>query len=715
ARRTHPLESAWGRMLNINIGDKDVAALEAGARARLRKKALKLYAKNNKLTRQERSDVSLAILAYADTVNQLQTKWTPEAARAHIKEWYNKAAKNDPQMGRALEMAHNFGAEYEISKGKKINTDGLLWMAGEMHGMYEYYKHIGLEERVIRNTVENFVNRQWDLAGQKSKAALTKFNPRTRHAMPRLFDTIAQGTGMGYKLKIRDAVDALHQYEMEMIKAIGDARLLAEMKRAKDSEGNKLASDSFRPGYERITHPNMRIGHKEIWVPKNIAKDANAIFGTSALYSLKGIKDFTKLNATVKAWVLQSSFFHHLAFLRSYALPSTVHYRNLRPIKAYRDGMKAIEQADPILMHGVRNSLTIGLKQDWLDTLVREPTHLGRWLDKNKATKRTKDAITWYRDTQTNFLFGEMGPAFKAITYINEFKKWNKKYGTGELDMTGKVVRGKEGPNIYSQDYIARRVAEMINNDFGGLHLQRLKRNPTAQHIYRLFLLAPDWTESNVRTMVKLFSGDKFERELYRHFWSGVVVKGLGMTAIANFILAGGDINEMKSRYKTAWKEGNLKWLQADVTPIYKMFGGNPRMRKYFPVIGHFIDPVKFAAHPLTSAKHKGAIVTSSVAEAFSGTDYAGRHFTTFGDLMKEGKTVKWGGTGSVNYETFPAWFLSQVGGSQPVQFQAFVAWMMGEIDGFDAVSRSLGLRTTSTYPKKRKGGRRRSRPGRGR
>ena len=46
-------------------------------------------------------------------------------------------------------------------------------------------------------------------------------------------------------------------------------------------------------------------------------------------------------------------------------------------------------------------------------------------------------------------------------------------------------------------------MANLINDDFGGLHLQRMGRNPTWQHILRLFLLAPDWTESNVRTMVK--------------------------------------------------------------------------------------------------------------------------------------------------------------------------------------------------------------------
>ena len=64
-----------------------------------------------------------------------------------------------------------------------------------------------------------------------------------------------------------------------------------------------------------------------------------------------------------------------------------------------------------------------------------------------------------------------------------------------------------------------------MNEDLGGLHLKRIYSKPvmtwegkklyrgaTIQHVLRLTALAPDWTESNVRTYAKALAGGDKER-----------------------------------------------------------------------------------------------------------------------------------------------------------------------------------------------------------
>ena len=408
------------------------------------------------------------------------------------------------------------------------------------------------------------------------------------------------------------------------------------------------------------------------------------------------VKGLTKFNDITKAWILQTALFHHLAFMRSYYLPgmSRKHLKDLSPREAYKSGIKAIEAKDPVLMHGVKNGLTWGLKQDWSESLLREKTRIGKVVDKFKAPKKIKDMITGFREAQADFLFGEFGAGLKAKTYMLEFGEQLKKY-----------------PNE-NPDVIAKRVALLINDDFGGLHLQRLGRSPTRQHIFKLFALAPDWTESNIRTVAKTLknkSGDKAEIAMYRKFWGGVIVKGLGASAILNYALAGGDVERLVENYKEAWESGNLNWMKIDITPVYemkkKLFGGGDDQKRYFNLFGHFLDPVKWMTQsPVKSLHHKGSVVYGIGHELFAGTDYAGRPFTTLEELIEDHKTVKWGQGGPVDMDQFPSYVLSQLIGTQPIFFQNFIEWQLGETDGFDALATSIGLRTSKTYEKKQKG-----------
>jgi len=673
-------EKAYETQKDVWLGERDVRMLEADVEARLLKKEIKSADKKTG------KQVDEAIELYIDT------KRNP----SHLEEYYDKLK---PEQKKVVDLSQNL-PEYAQKIADKIEQS---------------YKDIGaegLDAAVIKNTIDNYASRKWDLGPDKPDSGARKFGTKTGHAKARKYETIIEGWADGRELKIKTATENLREYKKEIVKTIEDKRFVESLRKLKTLDGEPLLSTQKLEGYVDVEHPNMTVWEwagqveegktygknffatedgalferRRLYAPKDQAKNLNNMLGISKLQSIPGVDAITKFNAVTKAWILQTSLFHQQAFMRSYYLPGADWGQFKTPRAAYREGIKSIEASDPVLMHGVRNGLTLGLKQDWSESLLREKTFIGKVLDKTKVTKEVKDAVNTFREAQAEFLFGELGAGLKAKSYMDTFKHEMKKY-PGE-----------------NPDIIAKRVASLINDDYGGLHLQRLGRNPTLQHVFRLAALAPDWTESNIRTMVKtLANKNKSQRELhlYRRFWGGVVLKGVGITALMNYAMSGGDVDKMKSDYEQAWKDGNFNWAKVNITPIYEAFGGEGR-RKYFSVFGHFQDPAKFITDPVKSAKYKQSVVGGMGFEALSGTDWAGRGFTTIEDLISGEGTVKWGNKkGPIDYEQFPSYALSQIMGTQPIQVQAFMGYVAGETDGFDAISNSIGLRTTSTYEKK--------------
>ena len=325
-----------------------------------------------------------------------------------------------------------------------------------------------------------------------------------------------------------------------------------------------------------------------------------------------------------------------------------------------------------------------------------------------------KKQLLRLRDQQTQFLFGVLGPHLKVGTAILEYRHLLKKHR-----------RAIEAGEMTQRD-VAKIAAEIANADFGGLHLQRLGRRPTIQHLMRLALLAPDWTESNVRTKVHAIAGgSKARRKAFRTFWTRTGIRALGSIIVLQMMLAGLDDKDFLWRLQRAWKEGKLRWLDLDITPLYRALGGTDEKRKYFSLLGHFRDPLKFIVRPGPSAKHKSSVLGRFDLDFATGTDWLGRPFTTLSELLgiddkgvykthrdgewdvgdpKGGKLKgrlvrKSGRMHVVEYEQLPSYVLYEARSSMPIPVQAALSALAGEIDGFDAVLRSAGAHEFTTYP----------------
>ena len=684
------LSDSYEALKDVWIGDKDIEILKAQVEKRLLQKELKEAMDEKKYT-DEVKDVDRAIQIYIDT------KRNPE----HANEFYDQLTD---EQRRIVDLSQNLS-----EKIKKI-ADKIA----------DSYKKIGMEameEEVISNVLDNYVARIWDIKKEGGVEAMRKFGTKTRHAKKRTFGTIIEGWANDYNLKVEGATSNLEILKNEIRKTMIDKQFVSDLLAVRNVDGDPLLTTKKLTGYVKVEHPNFKawkfagkaegaetygrnffvtedgtlMERVEYYAPKDQANNLNNILGISKFSNMPGafgasVDAITKYNAIIKSWVLQSSFFHHLAFMRSYYFgTNNKTWSEMNVIKAYKDGLKSIEDMNPELMMGVRAGLTLGIMQDWSEQLLNEKTIFGKMLDKNKYSKAIKDKINELRDRQANFLFGELGAGLKAKSFLIEFRNLTKKH-----------------PKMAPFE-VARLAANLINDDFGGLHLQRLGRNPTAQHIFRIFALAPDWTESNVRTMVKAIrAGGKAETAMYRKFWSGAITKGIAITVLGNFLMAGGDWDEFLEKYKIAWGTDGywkkLRWTGVDITPLYKATGGETAEHKYFAPLGHFLDVFKFITDTAGSAHHKGSIVFSMAFELLSGVDWAGRKFTEIGDLLKTGKTVKFGTSKAIGWKQLPSYLLNQIKGAQPVQVQNLLAWWAGEMEGFDAIGNSLGLGVRSTY-----------------
>ena len=661
-----------------------------------------------------------------------------------IEKYYDKV---NPRQKRITDLAQNLPAKVKtlvdqiIAANKKIGLEAL-------------------DAGIINNVMDNYSMRLWETP-KSARKMYRKFGTKTARAKHRTLKGILHGWSLGKELQIKGATNAHMVMSSQVANTKVDRQLIKTGKQW-GLLGNQRLDD-----WKQIEHPNFtdwkwagkaegaKTYGKNFFVTKDgnlmkrvtmyaepkLAKHLNSAFGTSVLYSIPGVRTLTEYNAMLKRWVLFTSLFHHQAYIRSYDLGGRTGFKNLGPRRAFVAGRTAIENFEPDLILGVRQGLTLGRIQDYDEKILRgKKTIWGKMARKVKPAGVAIDQINKLRDWNEHLLFAKLGPFLKAQTYLLEYrgliKKHKKAILAGRMDI----------------DDVAKEAAGLANDDFGGLHLQRIGRNPTLQHIFRLLALAPDWTESNVRSAVKAFRGG-LGGEVYRAFWARIALKGLTSLVVFNYLMAMFDeddedtsgVNERFIRnYKRAWKNGKTRWMDVDITPLYRAVGGKANKQKYFSIIGHFKDPIKFVARetvkegplkgvpaPLKSlaksAKYKGSIISRIIADAWTGKDWAGREFTTMSELMGlddkgvyqrsskkygykkgdpkggklKGELTKFslgGMTKHLGITQIPSFLLYEFQTNTPIQVQNAISYLKGQMDGFDVIIKSTGTHISSTW-----------------
>lgn len=586
-------------------------------------------------------------------------------------------------------------------------------------------KALGIEAMdagVIENFIENYSAKIWKRGGLSGRGK-AKFTVSTPRARQRTLPSLIEGWARGLELEVPGAIEAQMLAKQQIAQVIHDRNLvdlslesgvfspertdkythlvkhpnfIKWMAKAKGPAGEtkRISGDTF------VTPDGVVMARAKMYADKDTARYLNNALGSSELFNIKGVGEILRYNQILKHAVLTMSGFHYAAFTRSYMLAS----RGLNPFTGYREGKELVLGAKPAIDELVRGGLTLG-DQIGLDIAAeREATRVGKLIDKIPMASEVRKSLLALSRANSNFLFSKYGTYLKAhaahLDYQHQLRKHADQIRNGKI----------------SEHDIAKRIAALYNDDFGGLNLQRMGRNPTLQAIHRAVSLAPDWTESNVRTMVKAFKrGD--EGAVYRGMWGRVLMKGIGATVLANLGTAALDEEEdFLSQYKKAWDRGGARFLDVDITSAYRRFGGKSAGRKYISLIGHFADAIKFVATPPRkdegriagpprAAKGKMSMLARMGWEMLAGQDWRGRTFTSFGELMRTGQAsgYKPFAGGPIGWEQVPSYLIKQAEQSTPVAVQALINRMRGEIDTFDMITRSVGAPTITTKPPKQK------------
>jgi hypothetical protein len=566
-----------------------------------------------------------------------------------------------------------------VNRMLNLNQEEISWADSVVRHYYEEFFKFAQDNNLIDSHVDNYVKRIWKMPEAWKDANIiwngastTGFKVKPSSGKQRTLESIIDGWEMGLDLRTDGALQNLQSYANELGYTNANRRFMSYLDSliSEDNHGVaiELAEGEKPPaGMVRLEDRGYSMPGMVAYARADIAAEINKLGDKAAhkFWDLPIVKGIRKLNATLKSTILSVSMFHHLAGLRSYVFGvKGTGWQRFRPIKAYREGLRKIDQQEgfenpnyehlgPIVDLLVREGLTFGRTQDW-DGDVMFDSAISEYLGKKKSKGSRMALKGWERGRRwkrqwTNGLFGRLFAGLKAqsaaVELTVKIRKMEKKLGRGLTDAEIKAE--------------AQKISRLINADFGGLHLQRMGRNPDAQKVLQLLLLAPDWTESNWRTVTGMVPGlnkaiskvvgdnpaPKGMEAVYRKFWGGIAIRGVLTVLAAQYaVLALFGDDEDKKEYLKQMQQAVIsreefakgRWATVDLTPVFKRIGAEPPQGKrvVFNILGHFKDILK-AMTPVSLAKHKASPAVRTVESFATRTDWKGDRFKTVGELWE--------------------------------------------------------------------------------
>ena len=690
-------------------------------------------------------------LAHAITFNIELRDIAPEEARS-------LEPRLLPEDRRILELARN------LPDGARALADKIVAENAEQGKEAE---SIG----VIGKARENYIARilkplEEDQTPGDSRA---KFATTTGRFKARTYPSLLHALADGRELAVTSAIDAQRIASEQVYQSIADRKLINLGLKAglfnrygvtAQPESDTSASMNPADGpWTKIEHPNFvervprTVNGETVWepqglyAPKETADRLNALLGKSVLNNSDFLRFNKKIHGTnlelkvdlmqatkaannmMKESMLFYSFFHHIAMTTAHVFGSADIIKSMNPVSAYRQGMEMLRHPDSQLTELVRKGMTLGRKQDYEVQRLADGVQSKRLVDMLPVSQGAKNVLHSVIDQQHDFLFHRFMPALKMYS--------------AQLELNDALLRNKDKllDGSISRDEIVRGVATTLNNRFQSQNLMRqetvlgIRRTATNQDIARLALLAPDWTESVARFHIQGFKPG-FEGDLARRTWARIITRSLAATGLANIAMSALDDRSFKQRFVDAYnsKEGVGGVVQSlfgiDVTPVYHFFGGKEKT-KYISMLNQYRDGFSLLDRGLGDEfKAKASPLARAVWNAGAGTDWAGRPFTSTGELLGldnkgvysttgvQGGKAHFAGEpmggqlvgqrssrasamkpGPLSLGQVPSYAFDTGLGFLPLEMQNAISWMSGQQDGFDALTKSFGFRESSSDP----------------
>ena len=280
-----------------------------------------------------------------------------------------------------------------------------------------------MDAGVINSVIDDYVRRIWvfpesDRGPDGGPGTPYTFKVFTTASKQRKLDTILDGWMRGYELKAGGIHNSFDAIATEISNIEANQAFIVEGRSTKDLSGVPLLTTKKEEGYVELKASGFQVwvmvgtvkpgedygdldaflgkGEFELEVnshgkkvflappnddmavslfekqslraPKDLAVMINKMTQGESLFSeTPTLQAVNKMNASLKGWILLSSFFHHMAGARSWFFGVNHGFKNgaWDPIAAHKAGLKKIEGHHDLIMLAVKNGLTLDRMQDF--------------------------------------------------------------------------------------------------------------------------------------------------------------------------------------------------------------------------------------------------------------------------------------------------------------------------------------------------------------
>ena len=438
--------------------------------------------------------------------------------------------------------------------------------------------------------IQQYVNQIWrrakggELLQSRTPTLPTPGEPGKKITKERLFrEGYLEGIAYGHDPFTLNLLDLVRIYGESATRLMAGRNYLNKLKILVDADGQPLVTENlWQPRYRLLELLGKRYA-----VNPDIAWYLENEFKPSPMSESK----ILQANAVLKTFKLITSFFHYSALFRE-SIGAGVN-----PFTGWYEGLNKLHEKNPQVMDLMNiGGLTWGGNQDFGPELMKKA------LSSQRLPIRV---IRGFTELWNKGLWDHYHKGIKVMGALNALRYNQKAY-----------------PDM-SYEGLLRKSAGQANNFFGGLNYRRLARSKILQDVFRAIALAPDWTESNFRSMADAFTPTG---GFTRQYWGKQAIFWMTTLQISNLMLTRHTTDENDEGHKL---DLELPWKDEKGRKIY------------VNIMGHIKDPIRMISEPTKFAFGKRSVMWRIVDEQLRGTDWRGRPFATLEDI----KRGKWYGS----------------------------------------------------------------------
>jgi len=369
--------------------------------------------------------------------------------------------------------------------------------------------------------------------GEPGRVGRPKISTKTPYAIKRTYPTILDALATGrVEARTLNALDALAVYADRHAVAAATKLTMMELK---NSELGKFGSREDHPAGWRELAPQTPGFHQQIliksadtgesftlsrglYVPKVVADAMRPILERNVLSDIPGFRFIRRAQSYIKAVELGLSVFH----MKALSITGFNNETFGQFVKTLKSDISSPEFAEMERQAAADGLTTAKTSTPYEAYQGLKPSSIPSRLDVIRGTFPLKqvDALAQKLTYET---FDVIQRKFKVMDYSLKTAEWMAKHP----DATDAEL------------FSARRsLAKEVNAAYGGLNWEVMGWGKNAQELVRAFILAPDWTFSNVANLRYAFEGGPGGAAA-RMFWIKSFSTGIAMSQGASLLISG--------------------------------------------------------------------------------------------------------------------------------------------------------------------------------